>query len=381
LRAHTHEAEVERDLALSDDFDARGTPHFFINGRELAGARPLEVLRAVIDDEIARASALVAAGTKPEALYDALVADGAPATPLTTLSLAIPDGAPSKGDAAAPVVIQELSDVACLHCVQPEDDLADIARRYGSKVRLVWRDVATDPNAVLVAEAARAAMAQKGVAGFWKMHDRLLAGRWNEGGLARASLDRYAAEMGLDKAKWAAALDGHTYAPLVEADRRAAGDVGTSSVPTFLVGNYVLHGTAPWRLRRLIDRVLTEQQGRTVDTTGVVSARWDPASKASRPQGPPGVARPGRTVFIQYVGRLADGQEFDTTRTRGAPFRFTLGAGQVIKGLDQGLVGMRIGEKRTLTIPPELGYGKDGVPPKIPPSATLVFDVELVDVK
>jgi protein-disulfide isomerase len=381
VRAHEHEADVERDLALSDDFDTGGTPNFFINGRHMNGAQPIEKFRAIVEDEIAGAGALVASGTKPEALYDALVANGEPAAPLKRLSLAIPDGAPSKGEASAPVVIQQLSDVACLHCTQPEDELAEIARRYGRKVRLVWRDLAADPNAVLVAEAARAAMAQKGVEGFWKMHDRLLAERWGEGGLARASLDRYAADIGLDKAKWTAALDGHTYAPLVEADRRAASDAGIASGPTFLVGDYVLHGTVPWRLRRLIDRVLEEQKGRTVDTKGVASARWDAASKASRPKLPPGVARPGRIVLVQYTERVKDGPELESTRTGGLPYRFTLGAGQVIKGLDQGLVGMRVGEKRTLTIPPELGYGDRGAPPKIPAGATLVFEVELVEVK
>src|SRR5581483_12400571 len=101
---------------------------------------------------------------------------GEPPSPLEKVVLAVPAGAPSKGAASAPVVIQELSDFACLHCPQPEDVLGEIARRYGDKVRLVWRDLTLDSRSELAAEAARAAMAQRGVEAFWKMHDRLIAG-------------------------------------------------------------------------------------------------------------------------------------------------------------------------------------------------------------
>jgi hypothetical protein len=187
--------------------------------------------------------------------------------------------------------------------------------------------------------------------------------------------------MGLDMTKWAAALDGHTYAPLVDADGRAAGDAGFSSAPTFVVGDYVLRGAVPWRLRRLVARVLQERQGGAGDARGVVSARWDPSTKATTPSGPRGVARPGRIVSIHYVGRFTDGREFDSSRSSGRPYAFTLGAGDVIKGLDQGLVGMQVGQKRVLTIPPELAYGDRGAPPTVPPSATLVYEVELIDVK
>ncbi len=88
----------------------------------------------------------------------------------------------------------------------------------------------------------------------------------------------------------------------------------------------------------------------------------------------------GDAVKVHYVGTLTDGKEFDSSRPRGEPFTFDLGKGRVIKGWDQGVVGMRVGGKRRLTIPPSLGYGERGMPPKIPALATLVFDVELLDV-
>ena len=88
----------------------------------------------------------------------------------------------------------------------------------------------------------------------------------------------------------------------------------------------------------------------------------------------------GDTVAVHYVGRLQDGTEFDNSKTRGAPIEFTIGAGQVITGWEEGISGMQTGGERTLVIPPEKAYGERGIGP-IPPNATLVFTVELVEIK
>ncbi len=93
-------------------------------------------------------------------------------------------------------------------------------------------------------------------------------------------------------------------------------------------------------------------------------------------------AKTGDSVSMQYVGTLySDGTEFDASWERGQPFDFTLGAGEVIAGWDQGIVGMKVGGRREMIIPPDLGYGPTGQPPDIPPDATLVFIVDLLDVK
>ncbi len=93
-------------------------------------------------------------------------------------------------------------------------------------------------------------------------------------------------------------------------------------------------------------------------------------------------ARPGQRVTVHYVGRLAaNGKQFDSSRERNEPFTFTLGAGEVIRGWDVGVAGMLKGERRILVVPPALGYGNAGAGPDIPPAATLVFDVELLDIK
>lgn len=95
-------------------------------------------------------------------------------------------------------------------------------------------------------------------------------------------------------------------------------------------------------------------------------------------------AENGKKVTVHYTGWLADGdkpgKKFDSSVDNGAPFQFILGNGQVIKGWDEGVKGMKIGGKRKLTIPADLGYGKRGAPPDIPPDATLIFEVELLAV-
>lgn len=91
-------------------------------------------------------------------------------------------------------------------------------------------------------------------------------------------------------------------------------------------------------------------------------------------------AHKGDAVSVHYVGTLTDGTVFDSSRDRGTPFTFMIGQGKVIRAWEQGVVGMKVGGKRKLVVPPHLGYGEDGSPPKIPGNATLIFEIELLHV-
>ena len=98
-------------------------------------------------------------------------------------------------------------------------------------------------------------------------------------------------------------------------------------------------------------------------------------------QGNGAEATAGQTVVVHYRGTLEDGTQFDASYDRGTPFSFPLGRGRVIKGWDEGVQGMKVGGKRKLVIPPDLGYGSRGAGGVIPPNATLIFEVELLDIK
>jgi FKBP-type peptidyl-prolyl cis-trans isomerase len=124
-------------------------------------------------------------------------------------------------------------------------------------------------------------------------------------------------------------------------------------------------------------------------TAGNPSALQPPTMQTTQLQAGSGAAiAAGQTAVVQYTGWLYEasaaeqkGKEFDSSRSTGQPFRFALGTGQVIKGWDQGVAGMKIGERRRLVIPADLAYGDNGAGGVIPPGATLVFDVELVGIE
>lgn len=117
-----------------------------------------------------------------------------------------------------------------------------------------------------------------------------------------------------------------------------------------------------------------------IDTTGFTATATGLKYKILE-EGKGPVPAVGETVSIRYTGKLATGVIFDSSESRGGPISFPLGKGRVIKGWDEGVGLMKTGGKARLVVPPELGYGERGVPPTIPPNATLIFDVELVGAK
>jgi len=254
-----HGAKIQADADLADDVQASGTPHFFINGRRLVGAQPFEKFKSVIDEEVSKAKALVEKGTPAAGLYDAIIKDGkgAPEMEKKTVAAA-PATSPFKGGANAKVVIQQFSDFQCPFCSRVEPTVDEVMQAYGDRVKLVWRNLPLPmhPDAPLAAEAAAEAQKQKGNAGFWAMHKKLFE---NQRALGRENLEKFAGEIGLDLAKFKAALDSHTHKASVDADAKAAGDAQIGGTPAFVINGYFVSGAQPAaKFKKVIEKALAE---------------------------------------------------------------------------------------------------------------------------
>lgn len=124
----------------------------------------------------------------------------------------------------------------------------------------------------------------------------------------------------------------------------------------------------------------TEEASATANSTALRTVSGIQMEDVREGSGTP--AQKGDTVSVNYLGTLAsNGQKFDSSYDRNEPFTFELGSGQVIEGWEKGIIGMKPGGKRILTIPPDKAYGENGAPPVIPPNASLKFEVELVEIK
>jgi len=245
LSTGRHGTIIDRSQEEASDFEATGTPHFFINGRRLVGAQPQEEFKEIIDEEIARAKKLLAAGTPRFKLYDALIENGkAPPPPEKKVVGAPPKDAPFKGPKRAKVVIQMFSDFQCPFCARASTTLEEVMKTHGKQVKLVYRHkpLPFHQDAQLAHEAAVEAYVQKGNAGFWAMYDKLFE---NQKALKRPDLERYASEIGLDMRRFNAALDGRVHQARVERDVAASDKAGISGTPGFTVNDYFISGAQP----------------------------------------------------------------------------------------------------------------------------------------
>jgi protein-disulfide isomerase len=259
VAAHKHKAVIEADEDLADDVQASGTPHFFINGRRLVGAQPIEKFTAVIDEELAKAEELVKKGTPAAKVYDTLQKDAKTAEPPKKVQIPAPTADnPSRGPAKAKVVIQEFADFQCPFCKRVDGTLHELEAAFPGQIRLVWRNkpLPFHKEAEPAAEAAMEAFKEKGNDGFWKMHDLLFA---DQSKLSRPDLEGYAAQLKLDPAKFAAALDGHTYQAQIDADSKIADAAGITGTPSFVINGYLLVGAQPLgKFKRVVNLALRE---------------------------------------------------------------------------------------------------------------------------
>jgi protein-disulfide isomerase len=261
---HKWKKLIDADSDLSEDFQASGTPHFFINGRRLVGAQPEEKFDKIIDEEVAKAQALIAKGTKPSEVYDALTKDGKgpPEPEKKDLPKNLPSNDPARGNMNAKVVIHEWSDFQCPFCGRVEPAVAQVMKDYGDKVKFVWHDLPLPmhADAPLAAEAGREAYAQKGPKAFWDMHDKLFA---NQTKIKREDLDGYAKDMNLNMDKWKTALDGSTHQAEIDAAKNSGNSAGINGTPAFIIapvgaanGYFVNGAQAYGKFRKVIELAL-----------------------------------------------------------------------------------------------------------------------------
>jgi protein-disulfide isomerase len=247
IKSGKYAEKVDESMDLAMEFEARGTPHFFINGRRLSGAQPYEKFKELIDGQLAIAKGLVAKGVSKDKVFRELMKTAkAPQEPEKKNVPAPTKDNPFKGPENAKIVIQEFSDFQCPFCSRVNPTVEQILKEYPKDVKVVWRNMplAFHADAPLAAEASQEIFVQAGNKGFWKYHEKLFA---NQQAIKRPDLEKYAEELGgIDMAKFKAALDNHTHKAVVDKDIEAAKQAGVSGTPAFTVNGYFVSGAQPF---------------------------------------------------------------------------------------------------------------------------------------
>jgi protein-disulfide isomerase len=264
-------AQITAEQDLADELQANGTPHFFINGRRLVGAQPVDKFKAVIDEEIKKAEALVAKGTPASKVYEELIKDGKEPPPPEKKTIEAPaPNSPAKGNEKSKVVMAIYSDFQCPFCKRVEDTVKQVEKSYGDKIKIVWRHkpLPMHQDAPLASEASQEAYAQKGNVGFWKFHDLLFDKQGSSPDvLKRPALESYAEQQGLDMVKFKKALDSNTHKAFIDSESATADKAQISGTPAFVVGSvekgqingYFISGAQPYgKFKKVIDKALKE---------------------------------------------------------------------------------------------------------------------------
>ena len=244
--------EVSQDMKVGTAAGANGTPTFFINGRELVGAQEASAFEKIIDDEIKEADALIKKGTPLKDVYTKRIETAALAPAPSPSPSGAPDDqggkfdvqvgdAPVKGPASAPITVVAWSDFQCPFCSRAVPTVRQVEEAYKGKVRIAFKQfpLPFHDKAHLAAEAALAANEQ---GKFWQMHDKLFA---NQQALDRPALEKYAQELGLDMAKFKAALDSGKFKDKVDAEDKEGAAFGVTGTPTFFINGTRLVGAQP----------------------------------------------------------------------------------------------------------------------------------------
>jgi protein-disulfide isomerase len=260
IASKKYSVTIAADTDLADEVKAMGTPHFFINGRRLVGAQPIEKFVTLVDEELAKAKAMVAHGVGRQSVYEELQKSAQAAEPPEMKTIPAPTAdQPFLGARDAKVVIVEFSDFQCPFCSRVEPALQELLTLYPGKIKIVWRHrpLAFHPDAHLAAEAAVEAFRQKGNDAFWAYRTMLFKNQSTSSGLKKKALLDYADQLGLDLVRFAAALEDHRHSALVDADSAVADAAGINGTPAFVINGVFVSGAQPvGKFRRVIDRAL-----------------------------------------------------------------------------------------------------------------------------
>jgi protein-disulfide isomerase len=253
--------KIAASIELAMDLNARGTPHFFINGCRLSGAHPYERFERLVEQRLADARARVASGVARRALYETIIRDGKSPPPPEQKSVPPPGPqSPWKGARRPEVVIQQFGDFQCSFCARVQPTLDQVLANYPTQVRVVWRHLPLPfhQEGQIAAEAAQEVFAQRGPGAFWKYHDALFA---NQQDLSRPELERHARALGVNMKRFRSALDSRRHRALVERDIEVANDAGIRGTPGFTVNGYFISGAQPYEaFDKLIRFALQAQQ-------------------------------------------------------------------------------------------------------------------------
>lgn len=271
LETNAHKATIDKQQQLAASRGARGTPAFFINGRNIAGAVPFPTFKAVIDEELAKAKKLVAAGTPRGQVYAKVIEKGATSPQMLAgaeaaapepqvYEIPVPTDAPAKGAKNAKVVIQEFSDFECPFCSRVNPTMKQVLDEYGSKVKIVWRNypLPFHKSAPLAHQAAWEIYKQKGDAAFWKYHDKLFE---NQKELTRENLEKWASEIGgVNMGAFKTALDTQKHKARMDQDAEAITKAGARiGTPSFFVNGKLVQGAQPFpAFKAAIDEALKQ---------------------------------------------------------------------------------------------------------------------------
>jgi len=295
-------AKIDASIGLAGDLQARGTPHFFVNGVRLSGAQPFDAFSKLIDEQLEKARAIVAAGITRDKVYDEIIKDGKEPPPPERKTVPAPDASdPVRGNANAKVVIQEFADFQCPFCKRVQPTLRALEQAYAGKIKLVWRHVPLPfhAHAELAAEAAQEVFAQKGAAAFWAFHDKLFSSDLDDSARTeRSNLERLAREAGLNMTAFEAALDNGKHRAKVDADAAIASRADINGTPAFVINGYYLSGAQEEAaFKKLIDLAL---KGGPAPVTAPAAAMAAPT--------PTAIASPNTIeashILIAYQGAL-----------------------------------------------------------------------------